>query len=251
MGTASDDDPENEVLKPEKGEQLLGWMTLLTTVLLVCATTVLFAAGQAFRTGYWYELGFDLVQLPSDFHETLFWGFSGGAPLLFSWLIAALVSLPGLGVLMWLAGALWKWALDRWRSPRRIAPRLATPPRRRAATHVKLIASFFLLLPVIYFLVIASFATAEFQKAGTAQGQQIIQAFRTNAAAASAKYRMHWIEIWFDSSTADVMRGYRLLCTERFCSIYDPDPEVRSVRLISLESLKEIRVVERQDMKQR
>lgn len=241
---ASDSQTTNRANEREKSESLLGWITVLTTLFLICATTALFAAGQGYRQGYWYELGFDLAQIPSDFHETLFWGFAGGAPLFFSWLLAALIALPACGLLMWFAGASWTSAKNRWQPLRRISLPSATPGRP-VSTHVKLIGSVFLFLPAIYLLGVAYFAMAEFQKAGTKRGKQFVEAFRTDAIAASAKHETQWIEIWLDSPADSVARGYRLLCTQSLCSIYDPDPKVRAVRLIALDNLREIRVVDK------
>jgi hypothetical protein len=108
---------------------------------------------------------------------------------------------------------------------------------------VKLIVGAVLLLPVIYLLAMAYLGMAEFQKAGTKRGKELIEAFRADATTASKKYRIQTIELRFRSPSEPVVRGYRLLCTQSLCSIYDPDPKVRGIRLVSLENLIEIRVV--------
>jgi hypothetical protein len=241
---AIDDQRKNRANEAEKSESARGWIAVLLSVLLVCSTTALFAAGQGYRLGYFYELGFDLAQLPSNFHETLFWGFSGGMPLALRWLVAAVIAALACGLLIWLADVLWKHATDRWRQLRRIAIPSAKPARK-VDTHVKLIAVAFLLLPLTYLLAVVYIGMAEFQKLGSKKGKEFIEALRTNPAAASRKYGIQKIEIWFNSPADTVVRGYRLLCTETICSIYDPDPKVRIVRLVSLENLREIRVVDR------
>lgn len=228
----------------EKSESLRGWAAIVVSTLLVCSTAVLFASGHAYRLGYVYELGFDLAQLPEGFYETLFWGFSGGAPLVFAWAVGVVIASAGCGLLVWLGDVLWERAAGRWRLLRRL-PVPSARPERKAGTHVKLILGAFLLLPVIYLFAMAYIGMAEFQKLGTKKGRELIEALRTDAATASAKYGIQKIELWFSLPPDAVVRGYRLLCTESLCSIYDPDPKVRAVRLISLENLREIRVVDR------
>lgn len=243
MANESNTDPEaHDMPGAVQSESLRGWTGILLSVLLICLTAVLFGAGQGFRQGWLYQLGFDLAQVPSDFHDTLFWGFSGGTPLAVAWLGAAVVALPATGLLLWLMDALWKWASRRWR----LLARISTPEKSQqpVRTHVKLILGGFLVLPVLYVLLVTYVAMAEFQKAGTKRGQQLIAALRADAKAASAKYNLQWIEILFNSPTETVVRGYRLLCTEALCSIYDPDPKAPGVRLVSLENLREVRVVD-------
>ena len=99
-------------------------------------------------------------------------------------------------------------------------------------------------MPVIYLMAVAYFGVAEFQEAGTKKGKELIEALRTNAAAASTKYGTQKIELWLSSPAESVIRGYRLLCTESLCSIYDPDPKVHAIRLVSLTNVREIRVVD-------
>jgi hypothetical protein len=224
---------KNQANQAEKGESLRAWIAIILSVLFVCSTAALFTAGHAYRLGYLYEIGYDLAQLPEDFHETSFWGFSGGLPLAIVWFIATVVVLLACGLLFWLANVLWKLATKRWQRLRRLT-RISATPRPRAETHVRFILSAFLLLPVIYLMAIAYFGVAEFQKAGTKKGKELIEALRTDAAAASAKYGTQKIELWLSSPADTVVRGYRLLCTESFCSIYDSNPEVRAIRLVSL-----------------
>lgn len=154
-----------------------------------------------------------------------------------------MVVLLAYGLLFWLANVLWHLATKRWSRLRRLAHTSATP-RPRVGTHVKFILSAFLLLPVIYLMAVAYFGVAEFQKAGSKKGKELIEALRTNAAAASTKYGTQKIELWLSSPAESVIRGYRLLCTESLCSIYDPDPKVHAIRLVSLTNVREIRVVD-------
>src|SRR5262245_20272376 len=99
---------ENQANDAAKNESLRAWIAIILSVLFVCSTAALFTAGHAFRVGYLYELGFDLAQLPEDFHETAFWGFSGGLPLALVWFAATVILLLACGLLLWLADALWR-----------------------------------------------------------------------------------------------------------------------------------------------
>lgn len=224
-------------------ESTRAWIGLLTGAVLVCMTAALYAAGRAFREGYLYQLGFDASQIPADFHETLYWGFSGGTPLAAIWLLATLIAFLGFSVLLWIADGAWSWAKLGSQRLRRIA-QSSDSPRHWAGTPVKLIAGAFVALPVLYLLVVAYIGLAEMHKLGTRRGKQLVAALETDAAAASAKHGLQWIEISLDSPPFErIERGYRLLCTEHLCSIYDPDLKVRSIRVISLENLRQIRVV--------
>jgi hypothetical protein len=238
------DQSRNQANRVERDEALRGWIAIILSVLLVCLTAGLFTAGHAYRLGYLYELGFDLAQLPEDFNETSFWGFSGGTPLALAWLVVTLIVLFAYGLLFWLAGVLWKAAQNRWRGLRRRAPSTATAARR-VETHVKLILGACLVLPVTYLVAVAYLGTAELQKAGTKRGKQLVEALRADAPAASAKYGTQMIELWFNSPADPVVSGYRLLCTESLCSIYDPNPKVHAIRLVSLANVREIRMVDR------
>jgi hypothetical protein len=208
------------------------------------STAALFAAGHAYRLGYFYEIGFDLAQLPEDFNQTSFWGFSGGTPLALLWLVATLLVLLAYALLLWVSRVLWKVMTHRWRRLGRLTFPGVTPGRR-IETHVKLILGAFLLLFVTYLLAVAYLGMAELQKAGTKKGRELVQAFRTDAVAASAKYGTQLIELRFGLPGDPAVRGYRLLCTQTLCSIYDPDPKIRAIRLLSLEGVHEIRVIER------
>jgi hypothetical protein len=245
MNTATNGDQgKNQANEPERDESLRGWIAIILGVLFACSTALLFAAGHAYRLGYFYELGFDLTQLPEDFNHTSFWGFAGGTPLALVWLVATLIILLAYGLLLWLSGVLWKAMTHRWRPLGRLALHGVTPGRR-IPTHVKFMLAAFLLLPAIYLLAIAYLGMAEFQKVGTRKGRELVQALRTDANAASAKYGSQMIELRFSSPVETVVRGYRLLCTENLCSIYDPDPNIRAIRLLSLDGVREIRVIER------
>lgn len=239
---ARDNETDNRINERESSEALRGWTAVVLSVVFVTSTAALFTAGHAFRLGHLYEFGFDLAQLPENFHETLFWGFSGGMPLALAWLVATVLVLLGYGLVSWLTGSVWKLMSNRWRPLRRLALR-STKPRQTGGTHTKFVLSAFLLVPLIYLLWMTYAGAAEFQKAGTKNARELIDALRADPAAASAKYGIQRIELTFDAPAETVVRGYRLLCTEHLCSIYDPDPKVRAVRLIALDHLREIRVL--------
>jgi hypothetical protein len=243
MGNATTDQTEDNKIRFAPDEALRGWTAILLSLLIVCLTASLFGAGQAYREGYLYQFGFDLAQLPADFHDTLYWGFIGGTPLVVVWLIATLIVLLGGGLFLWIAKALWKRTANRWQSLLRRRSSVASP-RQRGGTHVQLILGAFLVLPVLYLLILVRFGVAEFYELGAKQGKLQIAALRADPGAASAKHGRQWIEISFHSPSESFVRGYRLLCTDKLCAIYDPDPKVRDVRLVFLDNVREIRIAD-------
>lgn len=212
-------------------------------VLAVLATAAVYAAGAAYRTGYLYQFGFDSTQIPSDFHDTLYWGYTGGTPLAIAWMICGTVSLLLLALIYRGANALWN-RIQKRPAVRQLSKKISAAANPSAGTHVKLVAVAVLVACTLYLVFLSYVAIGEIYESGVKKGKNRIAAFESDPRAAAAKTYAKWIEISFVSPAPRVERGYRLLCTDQLCSIYDPSSKQKGVRLISLEGMTEIRILE-------
>jgi hypothetical protein len=236
-----EEDSRNKLTIAEKqGKPLLELIGVPASILAILTTAAIYGAGTAFRAGYLYQFGFDSGQIPTDFYDTLYWGYARGTPLVFAWLVYSILGLALAAILYWVGSAL-RRRLNRSKAVRQFSARFAIPTIS-PTTPIKLIAVAVLIACFLYPLFLSFIAMGKMYEYGVMKGKQRIADFEADAAGTAAKTETHWIEIHFSSPAPRVERGYRLLCTENLCSIYDPATERKGVRLVSLEGMGEIRV---------
>ena len=210
------------------------WLALIGGGMLILLAAALFAVGRAYRAGYLSQLGLDLSQVPEDFYGHLYWGYFGLVPRLLSWFVSLIIAFLILASLAWIIARLtekisWiRGASDSWAN----FPGSGNPKAYEAFA-----ASAYLVFVLGFFIFLTYAAMAETHEAGIAEGRKQIERLRANRGDDPAR---RWIEIHF--SPERIEKGYRLLCTPDLCSIFDPAPEQRSIRMIPLEGLREIRV---------
>jgi hypothetical protein len=213
------------------------WFGFLSGLVLVLVTAALYGVGKSFRSGYLHALGLDLEQLPEDFHAYLFWGFRGGIRLFIGWMIIVLVAAS--------INALGAWSAERfapkWKWLRRLLTWWDTYPNVPAgARHAKYMALAFATFAFLYVAILASYILPQAFDAGLKKAQDELTLLAS--AKSKSQAESQWIELHFGQFDERIERGYRLLCTDKLCSIYDPAPEMKAVRVIPLDGLKEIRV---------
>lgn len=241
MSSVIEEDRRDKFSTTDKREKsLLELIGIPASILAILATAAVYGAGAAFRAGYLYQFGFDSTQIPTDFHDTLYWGYARGTPLVFAWLVYGIVALALIAILYWAAAAFGS-RIRKWRVVRQLSARVALAEGSRS-TPIKLIAVAVLVSCFLYLLFLSFLAMGELYEYGVKRGKDRIDDFEANATVAAANTATQWIEISFSSPTPRVERGYRLLCTQDLCSIYDPVPERKGVRLMSLEGMSNIRI---------
>lgn len=221
-------------------ESLRQWIALLAGGMVVFLAAALFGIGRAIRAGYLYSLGLDLDQVPEDFYGYLYWGYVVGTPLLVLWL-----GYVGIALLLIFGSS---WAIGRgakrWGWIRRMLESWENFPRKDQATsHWKYAAFAYLVFAIGYLVLVTHLLMSQAHEVGQRAGRVEVQKLQSTAVA-SGNHQTQWIEIWLDSTPPRVERGYRLLCTEKLCSIYDPVSDRRTIRIIPLDGLREIRVFE-------
>ena len=237
---ASSDGPKNRIRD---------WLGILSGLGLAFLTAALFCVGRANRAGYLYQLGLDLSQIPDDFYVTLYWGYFSGAPDTIIWLAAGAIMLLGTAIIVLCGDFAWTRAVRRWPRLRKLNSLFARPSTVPSGTDVKLFSLAMLTIVILALVVLTYLTTFLAHRAGAENGKRLIAALATNVLAAAAKYDLQWIEISIDLSPQRVVRGYRLICTEQLCSIYDPMPQNRGIRLVSLKEMTEIRIGQPKDEK--
>ena len=241
MNSVSEEDSRNKSMTTEKQEKsLLELIGVPASILAILTTAAVYGAGTALRAGYLYQFGFDSVQIPTDFYDTLYWGYARGTPLIFAWLVYSIPALALVAILYW-AGSALRRRLNKSKAVRQLSARFAIPTVS-PTTPIKLIAVAVLIACFLYLLFLSFIAMGKMYEYGVRKGKERIADFEADAAATAAKTETHWIEIHFSSPAPRVERGYRLLCTENLCSIYDPAAERKGIRLVSLDGMGEIRV---------
>lgn len=218
-------------------ESIRQWIALLASGMVIFLAAALFGIGRAIRAGYLYSLGLDLDQVPEDFYGYLYWGYVVGTPLILLWLGYVVIALLLISGLSWAIGR----GAKRWEWLRRMLESWENFPRKDQATsHWKYAAFAYLVFAVGYLVLVTHLIMSQANELGQRAGRVEVQKLQSTA----GKHQTQWIEIWLDSTPPRVERGYRLLCTEKLCSIYDPVSDRRAIRVIPLDGLREIRVFE-------
>jgi hypothetical protein len=217
----------------------------LSGLLLALLAAALFAVGQANRAGFYYQLGFDLNQVPGDFYDTIYWGYATGSPAAILWSVAAVAEFLFFAATLWLGTWAWKRAARRWPHLRKLSTSGSSRRATAAGPHMLFVGLSMTTIGLAGFVFLTYWMIVGAQKAGKERGTRIVEALAADPTGAVAKYDTQWIEISIDSSPSRVEKGYRLLCTERLCSIYDPTPESRGIRLVSLEGMRDIKIGKR------
>jgi len=211
-------------------------------LLLALLTGALFAVGQANRTGFFYQLGFDLNQVPGDFYDTIYWGYATGSPTAVVSSLVAFAEFLFFAAVVWFGRWAWKGAARRWPHLRKLSTASSSASAGTPGPHLMFVGLAMIAIGLAGFVFLTYWTVVGAHQAGKERGTKMIEALAADPTAAVAKYEIQWIEISIDSSPPRVEKGYRLLCTERLCSIYDPTPESRGLRLVSLERMREIRI---------
>jgi hypothetical protein len=226
---------ESAAEKKKSKSSLREWFGLLSGLMLVSLAAALFAIGRAYRLGLIYQYGLDASQAPEDFYGYLYWGYIGGIPLAYQWLVAAVISLTLYAGWCWITDKLsarWKWLRTATQKEKDQQP---------AKLHVTYLASALMVFSLGSIVVMTYLAVAKAYEAGAQKGRDELLAISK-----SKQTDDQFIELHFGENDERIERGYRLLCTDKLCSIYDPGPDHKGVRVLQLDGLKEIRVFEKE-----
>jgi hypothetical protein len=236
MGTNENTNETTAPSEKNSKSSFRDWFVVLSGLMLVLLTAALFGIGRAYRTALFYQYGLDASQAPEDFHGYLYWGYVGGMPLAIWWLASGAGALVLLGILSWGSRKL----AHQWEWMRKIRHGWDELPNSKPKSYEKWFFMAYLSLVLAYLVFITFAATAKAYDAGVKKGQREIEALRQGKPSDD-----QWIELHFGPNDERIEVGYRLLCTDKLCSIYDPAPDKKTVRVIPLDGLKEMRVFAR------
>jgi hypothetical protein len=215
------------------------WLAVLTGLLFVFTAAAMYGIGRAYRAGYLYQIGLDLDQVPEDFYGYLYWCYTGGAPLSLIWFAAAAL------IFFVLAGASSgvTYLARRWTWLRRLVDWWDDFPNiRDPKTHHRYAGLGILIICFAYLIFVTCLLLSQAHDSGARRAHRVIDQLAA-AYDSAADTKTQWIEIRFNNDPARLEYGYRLLCTVALCSVYDPPPNGRGVRVVSLQDVQQIAVL--------
>lgn len=227
--------------QPKKAESVREWMGLLTGLMLVFLAAAMYGIGRAYREGYLYQLGLNLDQVPEDFYGYLYWGYYGAVRLSLGWLIGTVLGLFLLAALSFglrrlavkwkpVAGAITWW--DEF------------PAQRPVGSHHKYAALAIVTVAFAYIVFVTYLVLSQAHETGVKAGDRLIG--KLDASYSSGQpISTHWIELtWDDEDSKRTLAGYRLVCTQDLCSIYNPAPDGAGLLVVPLDARPEMRVLD-------
>jgi hypothetical protein len=238
----TNENKNESITRPDKKSKssLREWFGLVGGLLIILLAGVLFAIGRENRSGYLGELGLDLYQVPDDFNSYAAWGFGTGTYLAMLWLIAIAVAMFIYAACIWWGTPAWNAAKRKWRFFSWLSEWTERSPENTPKTYGKYAGLGIFCLIAVYFVWITRFVMRQAYDEGVEGGKRFVAS--VSSPDENMKKDVQWIELHFGENDLRVERGYRLLCTDKLCSIYDPAPDKKTVRVIPLDGLKEIRV---------
>lgn len=209
-------------------------------LLIAAFAGILFAVGRQNRAAFLYQLGLDIYQVPDDFNGYALGGFGTITNLAILWLIGTAGAFFVIAAITWWLPPIWGRAKQRWPLLSRAARWVSESPETTPRAHGRHAAIAIMALGSIYFVWLTRFILNQAQEAGTSRGERFITALSSDREN-ETKSNTHWIQLSFPGPRP-IEEGYRLLCTEKICSIYQPD--VKMVSVVPLEGLTAMRVLD-------
>ncbi len=216
------------------------WFGLLGGLLLVLLAGVLFAIGRENRSGYLVQLGLDLYQVPDDFNSYAASGFGTGTYLATLWLVGIAIAMFVSAAFIWWGIPAWNAAKRKWHLLAQLSTWAEQSPEKTPRRYGKYAGLGILCLMAVYFVWITRFVMRQAYDEGVERGQRLIVS--VSSADQNSNRNIQWIELHFGANDERIERGYRLLCTDKLCSIFDPAPDRKTVRIIPLDGLREMTV---------
>jgi hypothetical protein len=230
MTTGADRGNDSDEAEDTRKNSFREWVGILWSLALVVLAGALFCLGREYIVGFGWHLGLNASDLAEDFYGYLYWGFFAAKETLRFVKIKVLLGAAVLAI----AGFVLVYANgQKGNSKSRFAK-----PMRAIRPHSALLACALSILSIAYILFFTQQAIGTSFMRGVGDGDKEI----TRVSTRPGDFR--WIELHFADCGGRVERGYRLHCTDRLCSIYDPAAGERLVRVILLDGLKEIKVFE-------
>lgn len=240
----TDDDAGANVRKYRNRNDSSAWLwdrlATVSALMLALLAGTLFAIGRQNRSAFLYQLGLDIYQVPDDFNGYALGGFGTVMNLAIVWLIGAGGAFFVIAALTWWVPPLRDWAKRRWRLFQRLTQWASESPEKTPKAYSKYAALGILAIISIYFVWLTRLVLVQAFDAGTRRGHNLIAALRADNEN-STKQNTPWIELRF-AAPRPVDAGYRLLCTDTLCSIYQSDE--KSIAVIPLDGLIEMRVLD-------
>jgi hypothetical protein len=206
--------------------QLLGaWIIPAVALLIALAAALLFAVGRSYREGYVLGIGLDFSQARIDWNEAIFYGYWFAADV---WAISLLVVAASLLVS---AGAVWLggWVAHHFgRKDRRVKKSESSPEVRKARFLAQIfVALAIACLGILYAYGITLVAVNVGFARGRAEAEQLLAEIKKeresgDLAAVAKKRQLSWLDFTLQhDKAASKVCGFRLLCAEQLCVVYD------------------------------